>query len=110
METPYEIKKVLECCYGNKERRLCEKCPNACKIEGYSELICTNFDSAGENALAYIQQLERERDAAVEELKVYKFCTACKHDKDNLDANESSPCFGCSSKSNWQWRGPQEVN
>ena len=68
-----------------------------------------NEDIAAD-ALAYIQQLERERDAAVQDLKVYKFCTACKHDKDDLDANKSSPCFGCHSKSNWEWRGPQEVD
>ena len=122
--TPEEIKQGLECCYGNKERRFCEKCPYAGVVEGYSEVICLDYDDIGECALSYTQQLERERDellqknqwleherdAAVQDLKVYKFCTACKHGKDDLDANKSSPCFGCHSKSNWEWRGPQEVD
>lgn len=60
MKTPEEIKKGLECCYGDKKRRLCEKCPNGVVVEGYSEIMCVNFDSLGENALAYIQQLEAQ--------------------------------------------------
>lgn len=77
--TPEEIKRVLECCYGNKERRLCEKCPSACKVEGYSELICTDFDSSGENALAYIQQLERERDEARNDLDTLNYANTELH-------------------------------
>ena len=60
MKTPEEIKKGLECCYGDAYKRLCEKCPNAVKVEGYSEIMCADFDSMGENALAYIKQLEAQ--------------------------------------------------
>lgn len=58
MKTPDEIKKALECCYGHAERRFCEECPLGAKVEGYSEVICTDFDSTGEGALAYIRELE----------------------------------------------------
>ena len=58
MKKPEEIKKGLECCYGHAERRFCEECPWGAKVEGYSEVICTDFDSVGEGAIAYIQQLE----------------------------------------------------
>ena len=60
MKTPEEIKKGLECCYGDAYKRLCEKCPNAVKVEGYPEIMCADFDSVGENALAYIQLLEAQ--------------------------------------------------
>lgn len=104
MKSPDEIKKGLECCQTSMttKYKVCSKCGYF--DDGYE---CENV--LREDALAYIQQLERERDAAVKELEVYKFCTACKHDNDNLDKNNNSPCFGCSSKSNWQWRGAQEV-
>lgn len=71
--TPEEIKKGLECCaeYGNCS----EGCPynliKDCGHDLYSD------------ALALIQQLERERDAAVEDLrkiaKIQPLCTMCKH-------------------------------
>lgn len=59
MKTSEEIKKGLECCYGDKEKRHCEKCPNGVMVEGYSEIMCTDFDSLGEGALNYIKQLEK---------------------------------------------------
>ncbi len=68
------------------------------------------------DALALIQQLERERDAAVEELKKFN-CASCIHEE--LQADEE-PCARCNRnwiceiskdlrKSHWQWRGVQEV-
>ena len=56
--TPEEIKELLECCYGDTKRRLCEKCSNVINVEGYSELMCKDFDAVGQSALALIQQLE----------------------------------------------------
>lgn len=104
--TPEEIKKGLECCTPRYESKHWVSCNSECPFRNEGA-YCRNALHACNKK--YIQQLERERDAAVEDLKVYKFCTFCKHDKDNLDTNKSSPCFGCSSKSNWQWRGVQEV-
>lgn len=107
MKTPAEIKKGLECCYGDKERRLCEKCPNGVMVEGYSELICTDFDSLGENALTYIKQLESERDEAVEELQCInkendrkKGCVTCMH----FTPGYFLPvCRNCRLCDKWEW-------
>ena len=61
MKTPEEIKKGLECCYGNEEKRFCEMCPFGVKTDDiYPTLVCSNFDAVGEGALAYIQQLEAQ--------------------------------------------------
>lgn len=64
--TPEEIKKGLEYCSGMHDHSYCRECP-------YSEDDC---DEMTRDALAYIQQLEaerdqykRERDAAVEDIK-----------------------------------------
>lgn len=112
MKTPEEIKEGLECCaeYGN-----CSKgCP-------YNTIKDCGHDLYSD-ALAYIQQLERERDAAVAQLKEvdvssYFECAHCKHEElcdspvwpcNDCD-NEECPCHTCSEGSNWQWCGAQEV-
>ena len=115
MKTPEEIKKGLECCYGHAERRFCEECPLGAKVEGYSEVICTDFDSVGEGALAYIRQLEEELEqvkrAATDDLmKALRrgdgamFCDFCKHCDE--DRNCDDPCYPYApEKSRWEWRG-----
>lgn len=106
--TPEEIKKGLECCYGDKEKRLCDKCPNSVMVEGYSWPMCLNFDSVGEDALAYIQQLERERDAAVKDIG--RCCATCIHYNPKCGECTTNGCFQISGvNSKWKWRGvPQE--
>ena len=58
-----------------------------------------------------IEQLVKERDAAVEDLTFsYKHglsCFACKHDF-AVDAAEY--CIDCKFNSNFEWRGVQEAN
>lgn len=99
MKTPDEIKKGLECC----------------RLPGCKGEECTyNHDepchfALHEDALAYIQQLERERDAAVEQLKEVDrlelfCCSHCKHEE--LD---DFSCTTCIHMSNWEWIGAQEV-
>lgn len=63
--TPEEIKKGLECC--SKLKTNCSECPYRPQNDGgcMNEMVPA--------ALAYIQQLERERDAAVEAAKVKPF-------------------------------------
>lgn len=115
MKSPDEIKKGLECCSEDG----CKKCPywEDCKMaDGFSEL-------AGD-ALALIQQLEAERDAAVADIlyaaSVYlgecntckngEVCAACKR-QDACDEcpNSKCMCSGCGAgRSNWQWRGVQK--
>lgn len=56
-----------------------------------------------------LEQVKRERDAAVKDLAVIKFCALCRND----DTNDDLPfaCTWCgSSKQNWQWRGPCAEN
>ena len=94
--TPDEIKKGLAC----SEKRYCiyESCPYY-SIDDLFECL----EKSREDALAYIQQLERERDAAVEDLAENRRCETCKH---------YSPgyfCMGCRRGDKWEWRGVQEV-
>jgi len=113
MKTPEEIKKGLECCFPCEEPD-CIDCPYR-RVESCAD---TRID----DTLAYIQQLERERDAAVEQLKevdrVDLFrCSHCIHDElcnDGLtsciDCDKDCPCHTCEKCGNWQWCGvPQEV-
>ena len=107
--TPEEIKKGLECCaYVNAP---CEGCPFR------TDIICECIQHMSKCALTYIQQLERERDAAVKQLKdvdtVDLFCCShCKHEElcdYNLnscdDCEKDCPCHTCVDMCNWQWRG-----
>ena len=59
-----------------------------------------------ESLSAQIEQVTRERDAAVEDMKIIRSCRQCKtwqeYFKDNGDV---SPCEDCDMYSNWQWRG-----
>lgn len=113
--TPEEIKKGLECCMFDSEGLCnCDECP-------YVDDGCI-YEMLNKDAIAYIRQLERERDAAVEQLKAvdvssYFECAHCKHEElcdlpvwpcNDCD-NEECPCHTCSDGSNWQWRGVQEV-
>ena len=110
--TPEEIKWGLEHCAA--EGSSCKDC-----------VFCADCDmdiyAIERYALAYIQQLERERDAAVEQLKevdkedLFR-CSHCIHDElcnDGLtpcvDCDKECPCHTCRNSSNWEWRGVQEV-
>ena len=63
--------------------------------------------TAGADALSYIQQLERERDAAVADLRVDRHCRTCK----NSGCYPSDqPCRSCGiAGKNYEWRGVKEV-
>lgn len=55
--------------------------------------------------MAELEQVKRERDAAVKDLKIAKRCKVCKHDhiKEVVE-----PCFSCScccGVNNFEWRG-----
>jgi hypothetical protein len=96
MKTPDEIKKGLAYC----ARLVCplDECPFY-KIEG-SCALAKNLE-----ALAYIQQLERERDAAVGDMKNSRDCQCCKH----YDVKWDEPCVHCDHDNNcFEWRGVKE--
>ena len=66
-----------------------------------------------ESLCAELEQVKRERDAAVEELKEYLTChgctndSFCKKDYPVCDGCElvKCPCYSCTGLSNWQWCG-----
>ena len=121
MKTPDDIKEGLESCvdyYANGcGKQFCDDCP-------YSENECFQLEK---DALVYIQQLEsrlaqveRERDAAVQELEIAEDCYnckynyACKHDGNGYrkcsECGEC-PCSECNSgQSQYEWRGVCEEN
>ena len=105
MKTPEEIKKGLAACSADE----CHGQHEGCTYQ--DQLFCT-MRMCGD-ALAYIQQLEsrlaqaeRERDAAVNDLKEASFCRDCLHY--DVPA-EKEPCLSClkrmHEKPKWQWRG-----
>jgi hypothetical protein len=95
MKSPEEIKKGLECCFPSEDPDCCE-CPY--------EATESCFGARINDILAYIQQLERERDAAVEDFKEFSMCEMCKHYDGDRNC-EVCAVSGC----DWQWRGVQEV-
>ena len=103
--TPEEIKRGLECCNAFNA---CLSCPYEHIVDtehGWGCVVIRNADT-----LAYIQQLERERDAAVED--IFKTCLNCKHEKLGYGVGPCPPAeeyvkmIDCC---NWQWRGVQEA-
>lgn len=108
MKTPDEIKKGLECC--NKLE--CDACPY------HGENDCSYLPC--EDGLAYIRQLEAERDA-MKALFVdpNDLCAICKHQ--DYDAvvcqlvdyccelcSPNCACHGCVEASHYEWRGVQK--
>jgi len=107
--TPEEIKKGLECCSKDEDGCCCENC-----LYNLGELSFECIPMTQRDALAYIQQLERERDAAVEQLrKGGRACSTCKFSEDIPENNKiCEECRLTGTKllySNWEWVGPQEV-
>ena len=117
MKTPDEIKKGLGWC--NRDTTICtETCP-------YYGSLSNGVECASElqaDALAYIQQLERERDALLTGLKHADLdCEHCMHcnvmtdvckcdcSSCELDADKC-PCNECGKNSHWEWAGIKEDN
>lgn len=113
MKTPDEIKKVLAC-----DMPCCDGCP-------YDGIIECGV-AVQEDALAYIQQLEsrlaqveRERNAAVSDLKVAdkldcQFCVhnrptpGCEYDCEKCE--KKCTCNLCRNNDKYEWRGPYPEN
>ena len=102
MKTPDEIKKGLRC-FAWDDVECCDCIYRLPETEDCMQQVATD-------ALALIQQLERERDAAVDE--IFQTCSNCKYEKQGYGvwpcppAEEYVKTTDCS---NWQWRGVQEV-
>lgn len=101
MKTPDEIKKGLYCCSHDEDGCNCEHCPYNL---GLLESGCIAIFAA--DALAYIQRLERERDAAVKDLhrvaRDGQICAICKYEGGSCDERQFAE-MEC-----WQWRGVQK--
>ena len=54
-----------------------------------------------------VNQLQRERDAAIHDVADAKRCRLCKHGQRGFIPRD---CFSCAGKSNFEWRGLCEEN
>lgn len=100
--TPEEIKKGLECALANR----CDW--RDCPYSNPDDEFCGCINKNRIDTLDYIQQLERERDAAVDHIA--RECRTCAHF--NMDNPKRMHCElydGCRVSCDWQWRGVQEV-
>lgn len=108
MKSPEEIKKLLACDIA-QENGWCEVVGACKKCEYY---VANNFtDENTVDALAYIQQLERERDALLADLTtacadVPNPCTVCGHYRTDW---ERPGCELIGLTCEWVWRGVSEV-
>ena len=101
--TPDEIKNGLNHCSEDG----CKQCPYK-----YDCDMADGFSVLAGDAIAYIHQLERERDAAVEDLEAMgesmAYCDTCLYNNTNYKEEPCSSCMSGYFINNWQWRGVQE--
>lgn len=119
MKSPDEIKKGLECCQpkwdGKSLVPTCDECPyihegHWCRNVLFGDL--RRYTIGIEQRLA---QVERERDAAVRELKLGEDCDNCKHRNeckhDGFGYKKCTECGECpcskceGGESQYEWRG-----
>lgn len=114
LKTPDDVKKGLEHCINGTSCRgcpYCEECaiasdcnPMHKDLQEYVQQLEEFADKKIVELFEKVEQLQAERDAAVEE--VHGHCSSCKdYDKDPKE----EPCASCSSgygnMDNWQRRG-----
>ena len=92
MNTPDKIKKALECC---TRMNGCIDCP-------YGGEKCVAEHATA--TLAYIQQLEAERDETISILRLAG-CDTCKYRE---VGSWEEPCLYCMNRERWEWRGVQK--
>ena len=108
VKTPDVIKKGLECCGGPCS---CAECPHSFDFP-FEDGIKGCIGGLEEDAIAYIQQLERERDFLIKYLtdSTFASCDICKHGAEGASVMDCEqirkvgiPCF--------EWRGlPEDDN
>ena len=64
------------------------------------ELVRT-LQAKNEKLRADLEQVKRERDAAIRDLEMVSVCDTCVHE-------HAPSCPGCNDAENWEWRGPEE--
>jgi len=85
----------------------CCECPSDAWCHNKGQ--CLDWDAADliESLSAELEQVKRERDAAVKDLRTNKSCCTCIND----DTKDHLPfaCSYCGDKHiNWRWRGVKE--
>ena len=106
MKTPDDIKKGLACC-AESIYQCADDCPYR---EGCRSGV--GWMAMNKDALAYIKQLEAERDALIYDIEEYcAECALCKH---YTQGPYETPCNNCrhmhtdAVASMWEWRGVQK--
>lgn len=102
-----EAKRIVESlriCHSLKDCRDCKFIDSEIDEAGCVENLFHGAANLIESMAAELEQVKRERDAAVRDMAVIKFCAVCRHD----DTKDELPlaCTSCGSgKQNWRWRG-----
>ena len=93
---PDEVKRHIQCCIDTEECLFCTFFKEGCDKRTFAKLM-----------KEAVQQLEAERDAAVNDVSLFPECCTCKHDprKKGYIPND---CDDCINHCNWQWRGVQK--
>ena len=106
-----EAKRAVEHLRGNAEFQWCSDCyvGDGCGDAYHSNCHFLRIADLIESLSAELEQVKRERDAAVEDLK--GLCDVCAH-RVTCDGPWCGDCDefnGCTSPcNNWQWRGVKE--
>lgn len=76
-------------------------------VDDYNQSTCDECDKCDE-----LEQVTKERDAAVETLRDAACCADCKDHATQIDSEPCKTCLMCPSQSkpNWQWRGVEVTN
>lgn len=91
---------------GQMKSGVIELCETISQVK---KVLCGNEKATNEELLqaasqlkSRLAQVERERDAAIADLKLYAGCKVCKHG----DFKFPKECMDCGDETNyWQWRG-----
>lgn len=107
MKTPEEIKLGLECCINSADLY------NGCNLCPYNDEKFACFE-VQVDALAYIWQLEREKETLLAGIKLHGgICMMCKY---YSTPEYELPCGNCcviypndrEAENLWEWRGVEE--
>lgn len=103
-----KLVEALKCCFT--DQKCCYRNCSACPYEPFGN----DCEDISLNALNAIEQLVKERDAAIVDLKKLRYCSNCKLCTDTVD----DEYYWCSAFcdwneyndtcEDWEWRGVQE--
>ena len=103
-KSPEAIKQNAKTCISQPATESCYCCPLHSECHGLVEYVIKDLLDLVLMYESRLAQVERERDAAVADLAVIKFCALCKEDANTREYG-SDKCHACINKSEWEWRG-----